>query len=102
MQLIEILLPVADNRGQAFDQKKFDDLREVLTRKFGGLTTFARTPAQGYWRPDSQNTHVEDVVVFEVMADDVDEAWWFECRTELERTFEQTEIVIRSHAIRRL
>jgi hypothetical protein len=102
MHLIEILLPVADNRGQAFDHKKFDDLREVLTRNFGGLTTFARAPAQGYWRPDSQNTHVEDVVVFEVMADDVDEAWWFEFRTELERTFEQAEIVIRSHAIRRL
>jgi hypothetical protein len=102
MHLIEILLPVADNRGQAFDQKKFDDLREVLTRKFGGLTTFARSPAQGYWRPDSQSTHIDDVVVFEVMVDNVEDQWWADLRKELERTFEQTEIVIRSHAIRRL
>jgi hypothetical protein len=41
-------------------------------------------------------------VVIEVMADEVDEAWWSELRQKLERSLEQTEIVIRSHAIRRL
>jgi hypothetical protein len=102
MHLIEILLPVADNHGRPFDQQRFDELGDVLTEKFGGLTSFARAPARGYWRPDSQSTHVEDVVVIEVMADEVDEAWWSELRQKLELSFEQTEIVIRSHAIRRL
>jgi hypothetical protein len=36
------------------------------------------------------------------MVDNVEDQWWADLRKELESTFEQTEIVIRSHAMRRL
>jgi hypothetical protein len=102
MYLVEILLPVADNRGRPFHHGAFDSLRETLTQKFGGLTSFSRSPAEGYWRPDDQSTHVEDVIVFEVMTDGLDKEWWRALREGLERAFEQTQVVIRSHAIERL
>lgn len=47
MYLVEILLPLNDNEGRPFDSEKFSALRERLTERFGGLTAFTRSPAQG-------------------------------------------------------
>jgi hypothetical protein len=44
----------------------------------------------------------DDVVVYEVMADALDETWWAGLRTRLEAQFQQKEMVIRAHEIRRL
>ena len=38
MHLVEILLPVADNEGRPFAAHKYADVREELTRRFGGIT----------------------------------------------------------------
>ena len=102
MHLVEILLPAADNFGRPFDPRHYDKLRDMLTRQFGGLTAFSRSPAQGFWRPGEEMTHVDDVLIFEVMADELDRDWWGALRTELEIALEQTEIVIRTHEIQRL
>lgn len=51
MHLVEILLPVADNEGRPFAAHKYADVREELTRRFGGITAFTRAPAQGSITP---------------------------------------------------
>lgn len=98
MHLVEILLPLADNLGVRFPSSLFDDVHHHLTSAFGGATAFTRAPAVG-----SNLAHGEieqdEIVVFEVMTDQLDVAWWREYRTEAERTFKQREIVIRSHEI---
>jgi hypothetical protein len=47
MNLIELFLPLADNDGSSFAPSEFAKVRNTLIHKFGGLTTFARAPAEG-------------------------------------------------------
>jgi hypothetical protein len=100
VHLIQILLPLYDNDGAALPRALFDRVREELAGHFGGLTAFTRVPAEGHWR-DEGDTKREDIVVFEVMAESLDDAFWSAYRRELERSFRQEEIVIRAQEIRR-
>jgi hypothetical protein len=96
MYLIQILLPLYDNDGREQPSELFGDVRRQLTEKFGGLTAYSRTPAQGLWKNEGE-THRDDIVVFEVMADEFDKDWWGAYRRKLEQSFRQQEIVIRAH-----
>ncbi len=49
MHLVQILLPLADNRGRPFPAAMLGDVRRELTERFGGLTAFTRAPAEGFW-----------------------------------------------------
>ena len=95
MQLIQILLPLYDNTGEALPAELFTAVRQELADRFGGLTTYSRAPAQGLWK-DEGETHHDDIVVFEVMAAELDAAWWRNYRRNLESKFRQREIVIRA------
>ena len=44
----------------------------------------------------------DDVVVYEVMVETLDRAWWADCRARLEAQFAQDEIVLRSLAMEQL
>ena len=102
MLLVEILLPVADNAGTPFPRAAFDQVRRELTERFGGVTAFLRAPASGLWRDDEGVLRRDEVAIFEVMADDLDEAWWRDYRRTLEKRFDQDEIVVRAIEARRL
>jgi hypothetical protein len=101
MYLIQILLPVQDNEGTAFGPELYREVREELSSRFGGLTAFTRAPAEGHWEEEGKTTR-DDIVVFEVMADDLTTGWWQTYRHRLERMFRQDVIVIRAHAIQLL
>jgi hypothetical protein len=94
MHLIQILLPLYDNAGNAFGEELYVKVRTELTERFGGLTAFTRAPAQGLWRSDGKTTH-DDIVVFEVMAAEIDKEWWANYRLGLEASFRQDTIIIR-------
>jgi flavin-binding protein dodecin len=98
MHLIQILLPLYDNAGNAFDDGVYVKVRTELAERFGGLTAFTRAPAQGLWRSDGKTTH-DDIVVFEVMAAEIDPGWWKDYRTALEAAFRQDTIVIRAQDV---
>jgi hypothetical protein len=102
MQLIQIFLPVFDNQGQAFPKAAFDAVRVQLTDKFGGVTAFVHSPAEGLWESDEGAISRDRVVLFEVMAEAVDRNWWFDYRRFLEASFRQAEIMIRTLAAERL
>lgn len=99
--LITILLPLADGEGRAFAHTLYADVRRELTDRFGGLTAFTRAPAEGLWR-DGGQTERDEVIVLEVMAGDLDRAWWAAYRRELEARFVQDEIVVRAQTFERL
>ena len=99
MHLVQILLPLYDNTGNAFGEELFGSVRKTLTERFGGLTAYTRAPAQGLWRDEGETRH-DEIVVFEVMAKDIDAAWWRDYRSHLEREFRQDEIVIRAQAMK--
>ena len=95
MHLIQILLPLNDNKGDPFDPDLYRGVREELFSRFGGLTAFTRAPAEGNWEDDGKTTR-DEIVVFEVMAEELATEWWRGYRQKLERVFRQEVIVIRA------
>jgi hypothetical protein len=102
MHLVQLLLPLYDARGKRFDVHYYQQVSRELTERFGGLTAFSRAPAEGIWERDSGHTAHDDVIVYEVMVDELDHAFWTDYRQRLERRFEQDELVVRAHEIVRL
>jgi arylsulfatase A-like enzyme len=98
MQLVQILLPLYDNAGHLFGEELFGKVRHELTERFGGLTAFTSAPAQGLWQDEGETKH-DEIVVFEVMVEELDAAWWRDYRKMLEREFRQDTIVIRAQAV---
>jgi hypothetical protein len=98
MHLIEIFLPLHDNSGQSFESEKYAEVRQNLTERFGGLTAFTRSPAQGTAIENGKQVH-DEIVVFEVMTEALDASWWHSYRILLERKFRQDQIVIRGSTV---
>jgi hypothetical protein len=101
MYLIEILLPLSDNKGIAIASNLYDAVHTELTDRFGGVTSFGRSPARGAFREGDTVVH-DDIVVYEVMAESLDRPWWQDYRRKLEHRFKQNEIVIRASSIERI
>jgi hypothetical protein len=98
MHLVEILPPLHDNSGQSFDGEKYAVVRQHLTERFGSLTAFTRSPAQGTTTESGKPVH-DEIVVFEVMTEALDVSWWGRYRLLLEREFRQDQIVIRASTV---
>ena len=102
MHLVQILLPLYDNRGNRLVRSLFAQVRDELVARFGGMTAHARAPASGLWQEDGGETVHDDLVIYEVMVDPLDEGWWNRYRLQLQARFRQDELVIRAHPITRL
>jgi hypothetical protein len=98
MHLVQILLPLYDNAGKRLRQKLYDDVKGELSKKFGGLTAYTRSPAEGLWKRKS-HTQREDIIVYEVMTQVRSASWWRRYRKELESRFKQSEIIVRAQSI---
>jgi hypothetical protein len=102
IHLVQLLLPLYDNAGRAFPAAHYTTIRDELTERFGGLTAYARAPAQGLWQEPEGPPKRDDIIVYEVMTDTLDREWWRDYRRKLERRFAQDELVIRSQTVERL
>jgi hypothetical protein len=102
IHLVQLLLPLYDNDGRAFPPGHYAAVRTTLTDRFNGLTAYTRAPAQGLWSESDGPPKRDDIVVYEVMTDTLDRAWWAEFRRSLERRFAQEELVIRALAVERV
>jgi hypothetical protein len=100
--LIQLLLPLYDNEKKPFGREAFERVRDELAHEFGGVTAFMSAPAEGVWREGSNGVSRDDVVIFEVMCEQLERAWWSRYRVELEARFRQDLIVARSTEIQRL
>ena len=102
MQLVQILLPLRGPQGHAFPHDEYSRVAEELTEQFGGMTAYTRAPASGLWQEGDGETARDDIVVYEVMVDELDAAWWGGYRRTLEARFAQQELVVRAQDMRRL
>jgi len=98
---VEIFLPLNDNEGNRFGADLFGRVRRELVERFGGLTAFTRSPAEGLWDDEGEVTR-DEIVIFEVMADELDLRWWCDYRRKLEKMFHQEAIVIRAREVQLL
>lgn len=101
MFLVQLLLPLKDQDGKPFPRSLYRGIREVLTERYGGMTAYSRAPAEGIWDDGAAVEH-DDIVVYEVMTELLDRAWWAEYRAGLEDKFDQDELVVRAQPIERL
>jgi hypothetical protein len=99
MHLVQILLPLVGARGERLPQALFAAVRQELVERFGGLTAYTRAPAKGLWAEGGDSVEQDDIVVYEVMVDELDRGWWGGYKTDLERRFDQKELVVRAQAI---
>jgi hypothetical protein len=99
MFLIEILLPLNDNAGNPFSRDNYREVQEQLTGKFGGVTAYTRSPASGTWRDGRGATYRDDVVLFEVMAETLDAAFWQMLKGRLAEQFDQNDVIVRATEI---
>ena len=102
MHVIEIFLPQQRRDGSPQPPALFGEARRELVERFGGLTAFTRSPAEGLWEDDEGDVESDAIVVFEVMAGELETGWWAEYRALLERRFGQEEILIRASQVERL
>ena len=95
MVLIQLLLPAsgaAANDGQA----PLAETRSELANKFAGLTAYVRSPAKGLWTAPDGHTEQDEVVMFEVVTDTFDRAWWRAYAATLAERFRQDTIHVRA------
>jgi hypothetical protein len=102
MVVIEIFLPLRDRDGRPFPAPTYDVIKAALADRFGGVTAFVRAPAEGVWKPDAGHEVHDEIAIFEVMTETLDAGWWRDYRADLERQFEQDEILIRAYEVTRL
>ena len=99
--LIQVLLPLYDNKGERLPIESYNEVRAKLTSTFGGLTAYTRAPAEGVWESGATLQH-DDIVVVEVMVDSLDRRWWGAYRRDLEQLFRQEQIVVRAQRYEQL
>jgi hypothetical protein len=95
MHLIQILLPLYDNEGKPFPQDEFLRVRDDLSERFGGITTYMRSPARGLWKETRDTTVHDDIVIYEVMTEELDRGWWKRYREQLTVSFRQALLIVR-------
>jgi hypothetical protein len=96
MHLIQLLLPLQDNEDQPVANAEFDRVFDELTERFGGVTAYQRSPAEGAWKARPGVVSYDRVVNYEVMVPKLDRAWWKAYRETLEGRFRQEKILIRA------
>ena len=99
MHLVQVLLPLFDNSGHRFEEADYLAVTARFTEKFGGVTVYIRSPAEGAWEGPSGAKSHDEIVIFEVMTSRLERAWWRRMRADLARTFRQEQLVIRTHPI---
>ena len=102
MNLIQLLLPLYDNNKEPFSPEEFDHVRDELAKRFGGITAFRRSPAEGVWREGQGDVSRDEVVIFEVMTEQLNREWWSGYRKELEKRFRQEQLIIRATQVEQL
>ncbi|HEV2880150.1 MAG TPA: hypothetical protein VGX24_02490 [Pyrinomonadaceae bacterium] len=101
MYLIQILLPLYDNEGAPFERKVYERVREELIKKFGGVTAFHSSPAEGIWKEGGEVSR-DAIIVFEVMTAELEREWWTQYRRDLEARFRQEKMIVRATSIEQL
>lgn len=99
MFVVELFLPLQTSDGEPVPATTFDRIKSELTDRFGGVTAFLRSPADGAWKPSKGSVVHDQVAIFEVMVNDVDTAWWHDYRRSLEVELQQERILARLYQV---
>jgi hypothetical protein len=99
MYLFEIFLPLTLNDGTKQPVELFARVREELIERFGGVTAFIRSPAKGVWQLEENERTEDEIVIYEVMSESVDQLGWQTYKREIEQRFQQQELLFRTSRV---
>ena len=99
MYLIQLFLPLYNNAKQPIPKNVFAKIESEMVTRFGGLTAYTRSPASGLWQDDAEHTTHDDLIIYEVMAEILDQPWWRQYRAKLEQQFQQDTLLIRAQEV---
>lgn len=85
--LVQLLLPLNDNGGRRLSGALFQEVREELVARFGGLTAFSRAPVERLCQDEARRAKDGERLVCEVMTGALDRARWDGCGTAWNRPF---------------
>lgn len=94
--LVELLLPLKDNSGRPFPPMVWERVKNALVERFGGVTAYTRSAAEGIWGPAPGEKSRDDVFVVEVLAKDLERDWWRDSCDELEKILQQEKLMVRA------
>lgn len=91
----ELLLPLFDNEGNAFEPETFFDVQRRLLARFGGYRCQPLSPHFGAWM-NEETTYYDKLLMFTVEAPRSDESldWFLEYKARLINEFQQVEIYL--------
>jgi hypothetical protein len=96
MVLVQFFVPLRSSQQRGASPTDLAQLQQELTGHFGGVTAFVSQPARGLWQPEGDEPIQDSVVLFEVMVDELDRAWWADWRRALEHRFGQEDLLVRA------
>ena len=99
--IVQVFLPLNRRDGTPQSTAEFQAVRQDMLERCGGVTVYARAPAEGLWKGDDR-IEADRIVIFEAMDDRFDQGWWASYRTALQERFDQDEILIRAVAAVRI
>jgi hypothetical protein len=100
--LVQILLPLNPPSGTEGHDAYLRAVRIELTERFGGITVYLNSPADGLWKDGEERLERDEVVIYEVMVDDLERRWWSGFRERVRLRLRQEELVVRAIPIERL
>lgn len=90
---MRILVPLIAGDGEKLEKDWFNALLQELTDRFGGATSFIRSPGQGHWDSGKEKGQYR----FDRGHDrGPRRRYWDELKTRLEKELSQSEIMIRA------
>ena len=98
MVLIQTLLPMPAGTAADADQRVQETRRELVER-FGGITAYLQTPAQGVWTSPQGERERDAVVLVEIVAEHFDRTWWRAYAATLASRFQQDAIHVRAMTV---
>ena len=96
MYLIQLFLPLRDNRNKPFPRAMFVAVRSGLAEAFGGVTAYQHAPATGLWEDGSDEVRRDELVLFEGMVPTLDRDWWKTYAAALAERFRQEQVLLRA------
>ena len=93
MKLIELFIPLYDNEGEKFSDEHFENLKSELTDAFGGVTIYKKT--SGYWKEPERPVKKDEILIYEIMAEQIKKAYWQALKRRLLILFRQKDLVFR-------
>ena len=97
--LVQLFLPLYDNKGLPFDEKYYHQVREELTLAFGGTTFYFRSPVSGTWKQENK-VYKDELLVAEVLTNHQEAQFFKAYKSTLEERFKQEEIMMRYMNVR--